>query len=63
MSFRDTPIFKVKVLEGVSKEILESEIKHISDEYTIIDLQYAVSAYSGLIEHSVIMLLGEKTNE
>ena len=63
MSFRNSDIDEVIILEGLQKEVLAKKIKELSDKYTLIDLQYAVSDRREFspYKHHVIILLQRKT--
>jgi len=59
MSFRNSLVSDVIILEGLTKEELASKIKEVSAKLVIIDLQYAVT-YKGLFKpykHHAILLV------
>lgn len=61
MTFRNSAISKIIILEGFKKEELAYKIKDISNNYSIIDLQYAVTRLLFRpFKHHAILLLQRK---
>lgn len=62
MSFRDSLVDDVIILEGLNKEMLHTKIMEVVTKHVIIDLQYAVSQKTLLkpYKHHAILLIQKK---